>query len=200
MREELDKALCEKYPKIFRDRHGDMMTTAMCWGFPGDGWYNILDRLCSNIQWHIDQVIERNERNREYLEMVAAARAGDFSLFDQHFHYVKDMPKALEKYRKEVLEEVIPEWRQPDPEIPQVVATQVKEKFGTLRFYYEGGDDYIQGLVDMAESMSAVTCEECGVPGKQRGGGWILTSCDKHAEENKNHLGALTAVDVNDIA
>lgn len=38
--------------------------------------------------------------------------------------------------------------------IPQVVAEQVKEKFGTLRFYYRGGDDFIDGLVSMAEGIS----------------------------------------------
>jgi hypothetical protein len=64
----------------------------------------------------------------------------------------------------------------------QVVADQVKEKFGTLRFYYSGGDDVIDGMVRMAESMSAVTCEQCGCPGKQRSGGWIRTLCDEHAK------------------
>ena len=66
--------------------------------------------------------------------------------------------------------------------IPQVTLDQVKEKFGTLRFYYTGGDDYIRGLVSMAESMSAVTCETCGNPGKQTRGGWIRTLCEEHAK------------------
>jgi hypothetical protein len=57
---------------------------------------------------------------------------------------------------------------------------QVKEKFGTLRFYYTGGDDYISGMVRMAESMSGVTCEECGAPGEQNDGGWIRTLCEEH--------------------
>ena len=39
---------------------------------------------------------------------------------------------------------------------------QVKEKFGTLSFYYTGGDKYIHGMVSMATSMSARTCEDCG--------------------------------------
>ena len=66
--------------------------------------------------------------------------------------------------------------------IPQVTLDQVKEKFGTLRFYYTGGDDVIDGMVRMAESMSSVTCETCGNPGQQRGGGWIRTLCDYHEE------------------
>jgi hypothetical protein len=67
--------------------------------------------------------------------------------------------------------------------IPQVTVDQVKEKFGTLRFYYTGGDDYIDGLVSMAEAMSGVTCEECGNPGSTLGRGWLTTLCEKHAEE-----------------
>jgi len=65
----------------------------------------------------------------------------------------------------------------------QVIADQVKEKLGTLSFYYQGGDDYIDGMVRMAEAMSAVTCEECGVPGTATRKGWIKTLCDQHKEE-----------------
>ena len=64
----------------------------------------------------------------------------------------------------------------------QVTLDQVKEKFGTLRFYYSGGDDVVDGMVRMAESMSSVTCEECGKPGTSTGGGWIKTVCVEHAE------------------
>jgi hypothetical protein len=202
MKKELDEKLCAKYPKIFADRHKPMTETCMCWGFDhGDGWYNIIDRLCANIQHRIDQVIERNERNRKYIDMVAAAKAGNFDLFDENFSWCKDKPEVIEKYRKEVLEDPIPEWRKEDPEIPQVVADQVKEKYGTLRFYYHGGDDVIDGMVRMAEAMSAVTCEVCGAPGEERGGGWILTLCDMHAEERKEKFGPLTAMeDSNDPA
>jgi len=68
-------------------------------------------------------------------------------------------------------------------QVPPVTVVQVKEKFGTLRFYYDGGDDKIDGMVRMAESMSAVTCEECGRPGTSTGGGWIRTLCDEHRKE-----------------
>jgi len=67
--------------------------------------------------------------------------------------------------------------------VAQVTLDQVKEKFGTLRFYYSGGDDEISGMVAMAESMSGVTCEECGSPGKRVGGGWVSTLCKEHADE-----------------
>jgi hypothetical protein len=65
--------------------------------------------------------------------------------------------------------------------VPQVTVDQVKEKFGTLSFYYTGGDEYISGLISMASSMSGVTCESCGKPGKQTGGSWIKTRCEEHS-------------------
>lgn len=67
--------------------------------------------------------------------------------------------------------------------LDQIVATQVKEKFGGLRFYTNHSDDYVDGLIQMAELMSTRTCEVCGNIGKSRTGGWIRTLCDKHAEE-----------------
>jgi hypothetical protein len=64
---------------------------------------------------------------------------------------------------------------------------QVKEKFGGLRFYYNGGDDHVAGLVDMAEEMSYKICEQCGNAGKPNKGGWIITLCDKcRGERNGN--------------
>lgn len=64
--------------------------------------------------------------------------------------------------------------------IPPFVALQVKEKFGSLRIYYQGGDDYCRGLVDMAAIWSWSTCEICGNGGKRLVGhtkGWIGSIC-----------------------
>ena len=74
------------------------------------------------------------------------------------------------------------EWKQKkDEPVQQVEATQVKEKFGGLRFYYKGGDDYISGLVSMAEAMSEVTCAVCGSPATTTFGRWtkVCVSCEK---------------------
>jgi hypothetical protein len=61
---------------------------------------------------------------------------------------------------------------------PSFHFTQIKEKFGTIRLYHDGGDSYCDGVVDMAEAMSAVTCERCGAPGKPNDSGWISTLCE----------------------
>jgi len=66
--------------------------------------------------------------------------------------------------------------------VHQVTVAQIKEKFGGLRFYYSGGDDAIDGMVRMAESWAARSCEDCGAPGKSRDSGWIKTRCDHHED------------------
>lgn len=63
---------------------------------------------------------------------------------------------------------------------------QVKEKFGTLRFYTNWGTEEIYKLINEAEEKSATICEVCGSPGKIRNDGWISVLCDKHYEEEKN--------------
>lgn len=63
---------------------------------------------------------------------------------------------------------------------PQVEATQVKEKWGGLRFYTNSNDDYQEGLIDFAEAMSYKICEVCGSNKdvKTEGKGWIQTLCE----------------------
>ena len=127
MSPELDKKLCEKYPKIFINRNAPMETTAMCWGFEcSDGWYDLLDNMCFCIQNHIDYKSKRGTP------------------------------------------------------ITQVIADQVKEKFGELRFYSSGGDDYTEGAIDLATNLSTKICEECGDKGELNGKNWIRTTCEKH--------------------
>ena len=69
------------------------------------------------------------------------------------------------------------------PIVEQVVVEQIKEKFGGLRFYYEGGDEKIQGMVRMAEAWAEHACETCGAPGTSGGQGWIKTLCPTHRAE-----------------
>lgn len=73
-------------------------------------------------------------------------------------------------------------------DIVQVEVQQVKEKFGSLRFYYSGGDDEISGMVRVAESFAGSLCEECGGIGKRRSGGWIRTLCDVHETERNARI------------
>ena len=174
MKQELDKLLCERYPKMMVNRNKSMMETCMCWGFEcGDGWFNILDQLMSNIQHHIDWKEKQRAGAIKYNEMATQAKAGDFDLFEET---MKALPN--DEYKEKRLGEIVAgDFRQVPEPVPQVTLDQVKEKFGTLRFYYTGGDDYIDGMVSLAESLTGVTCESCGNVGERRGGGWVHTYC-----------------------
>lgn len=71
-----------------------------------------------------------------------------------------------------------------DIEVPDVI--QIKEKFGTLRFYINSMDEDINKVISIAERKSSKICENCGKKGEQRTGGWIKTLCDKcNNERNK---------------
>lgn len=80
-----------------------------------------------------------------------------------------------------------------------IVADQVKEKFGTLRFYYHfestkeltneelHRNGIITKLIDdaitVAEVETEYTCEVCGHRGQLRDDGWIKCLCDEHAKK-----------------
>ncbi len=81
------------------------------------------------------------------------------------------------------------DWRNRESEVvPQVVVEQIKEKFGGLRFYYQGGDEQVHGMVRMAEAWASIACEECGGIGKRRSGGWVRTLCDVHEAERNARI------------
>ncbi len=82
---------------------------------------------------------------------------------------------------------------------PQIIAGQVKEKFGSLRFYYsldygklteeekdEVGyyhENEIEGMISFAEHLSAHICETCGARGEIRyKQGWYYCACEKHSK------------------
>jgi hypothetical protein len=66
-------------------------------------------------------------------------------------------------------------------------ATQIKEKYGSLRFYWTGSLSpeaaaRVEDAIDLAEARSACTCEICGEPGDLYGPGWLITRCAEHSE------------------
>ena len=67
--------------------------------------------------------------------------------------------------------------------------TQVKEKFGGLRFYINGGSDEIYNKITEAEKLSHETCELCGKKGELRTKiRWFTTLCDEHFKQKHQPL------------
>lgn len=168
MNKRYDQYLVKKYEPLYRDRYGNMQTTAMCWGFEvGDGWFSIINNLSHFLcaKWL--------EAKREY-------------------EYVKDR-LGLKKYdwpgevewnvtvTQEVIDEAFAKMQAEAELVP--VAIQVKEKYGTLRFYINRGSDEQWAYIAFAEAMSACTCEICGNRGRvSRGMGWVTTRCKEHED------------------
>lgn len=69
---------------------------------------------------------------------------------------------------------------------PPLRLVQVKEKYGSLRVYVEGGCDEAVELIDAAETASETICEVCGKPGNiQCIRGWDKCLCPAHAWESR---------------
>ena len=163
MREELDAKLVEKYPLLFKDRNAPMNQTAMCWGFCcGDGWYDLIDTLCSLLTSKY-----RNAKDRyDYLmeQGVGGVLYGTKTVTQE----------AIDEAKAKMDEEA--------DKVPVVV--QVKEKFGGLRFYVNAATDEHYNYITFAESMSYRICEVCGSPGKRYTDGWHQVLCETHAKED----------------
>lgn len=74
--------------------------------------------------------------------------------------------------------------------------TQIKEKFGGLRFYVNGTSDENWDLIEFAENKSYTICESCGAQSNvgTLNTGWLTTKCIKCAKtefEKKKSEGRL---------
>ncbi len=64
---------------------------------------------------------------------------------------------------------------------------QIKEKFGALRFYWDGDLSEttrvkVREAIALATARSACTCEICGAEGRlYTSGGWLVTACAERA-------------------
>lgn len=63
-----------------------------------------------------------------------------------------------------------------------LMIVQVKEKFGSLRIYFEPNERAYEDLIDQLAAESLTICEVCGGPGRHRTDRyWQRTLCDEHA-------------------
>lgn len=96
------------------------------------------------------------------------------SFSDGWFNLMKETCEKLEPLIKKYIEE------HPDEEkdwYPRF--SQLKEKYGMLSIYWASATDEMYAITDAAEEKSCEICEQCGVPGKIRGQGWLYCACYK---------------------
>jgi len=176
MKKELDEELCRKYPLLYADRGASMQVTCMCWGFDtGPGWFKIIDELSAKLEPLIAALPDDCECG--WGEGPTHPRhEGECKLCSE------DIAKRpfYEFHGKQYPREVCSRFQSVRPR-----ASQVKEKFGGLRFYMTTSTDEMDNLISEAEALSYKTCEDCGQPGKPNDDGWISTLCEKCRKERK---------------
>lgn len=117
----------------------------------------------------------------EFPELYKDKKFGGFCVGEGWRSLIIELSSVISSYIKW-------ETTQNNKDIKPIEIQQIKEKFGGLRFYYQGGDDYVRGAVRLAEEISYTRCETCGNAGKVRKGSWIKTLCDEHeVERQKNY-------------
>ena len=122
MHSELTNLLYARYPKIFQEhtRPESQMSKGIA---TGDGWLNLIDALCSTLQWDVDH-------------------------------------NGAE----------------------QIIARQIKERGGVLRFHALNRTDRQDGMILFAESFSERVCDVCGQPGKRADiDRQVSTRCPEHS-------------------
>ena len=180
--EAMRQTLAAKYPKIFPDG-----------AWVGErGWYYIIDNLCSLIQNHVNHSRRVRARALYHNRALKSALAGDDTSLRMWVGNIETRPRRDDKrpldvkwaewvdtqVAKKIAAAKETGYSEPVPEaIEQVAVTEIKEKFGSMRFYYNGGDSVIEGFVSMAEAMSATTCGNCGAVGRIGGSGWLTCRC-----------------------
>jgi hypothetical protein len=177
----LQQQIFAKYPKMFGDRTKPMTETCMCWGL------EVGDGWYDLIDT-LCQALTTSTYTYVHVDEEDGKRLGiePYNYGGENSYYFEVEP-------------------------PQVIATQVKEKFGTLRFYHrvEHGEKitylletnkypelvkmvdryyaFVDGIIHFAETASGRTCEETGQPGELHatGGtrmGWLKTVSKEHAK------------------
>jgi hypothetical protein len=173
--------MAEKFPRYFGDdkRYG---------GFAiGEGWYHIIEALVSEIDHYTKW--KRNTRKYDLLLDRARDKGRDAVL---NFICKGKVPSIWDEERADA---IMATPHAITPRVEWIRVAQIKEKFGGLRFYYDGGDAQISGMVTMAERWAGRSCETCGNLGERRSGGWMRTLCDKHEEEHQNRMSKMRSED-----
>jgi hypothetical protein len=197
MREELEKALCADFPEMFVQK--EERTSSIMYGLEvGDGWEPIIRKLCTVLDQRGFIYLKEKDKfpKQQVLKRIAhnICRKVEKLLGMKCYTLYRMNYPTYEKFKGYGVE-----------------FRQIKEKFGTLRVYYdivakfepadaarfddsavakerERYDGFVYGAVSYAELESETICEHDGSPANLRTDGWWRTLCDSCEEKRKTKI------------
>jgi len=184
--DDFEKSLMEKYPSLFNKNEDGTTAYAECGIGCPRAWQDIVDGLCGSIvnyqQYRYVSVLNPDKKIRIFLSNKIFKPIWTkiyFSLhtsLDPYKNYrpvdkgdwwiiPRDISDAVRNTRKYKLRDWLQnlyynrlriKYKYIKKEIDGVKIAQVKTKFGGLRFYIDGGDEQIYGMIQFAEYL----CEQ----------------------------------------
>jgi hypothetical protein len=186
-KEDFSSYLIKMYPELFpKDKDGNPRSPD-CGIWCPVGWEDLVEDLCKAIntycclqliytekrkplrlakEWFYKNIFSKiydplhkkyNPYNKpEYKQplLTVSARAVLNEKYKREFAIVEKLQKVRKIF--------YPYYKWHTDPVTPVTIDQIKEKFGQLRFYYEGGDTKIAGMVSFAEYLSSTICQNTG--------------------------------------
>lgn len=205
-----DQYLIKTYPTLFPKDSDGNPTAPSCGIWCPVGWENLVKDLCKAIstycclqlvyiekrkplrlvkQWFYKNIFSKiydplyrkynpyNKPEYKTLLLSVSARAALNEKYKREFAIVEKLRKIQKIFYPYYKWDTVP--------VAPVTIHQIKEKFGQLRFYYEGGDAKVAGMVSFAEYLSSTICQNTGTRAtlcKKRS--WYATLSPEEAAKN----------------
>ena len=172
MKPELEKQLVEKYPTLFKFHGGSPKETCMAWGCEhDDGWYDLLDNLCSYITVLMKHSMYLSFKNGITESDKDGEYKGDFVTSPEvRFSQIKEKFAGLRIYF-DVFHDLTEE------QLAKFDEESYDKEY--TKFYKD-----VSSAIDFTEFLSHKTCEICGKKGRVYRDAWWKTLCPDCAKNN----------------
>lgn len=171
---DFEDRLMEKFPNLFpKDKNGKVKHSECGVGCP-EIWQPLVENLCASIDYHVKNYKQYKQSNKirrtihdffyyplincimrfliTKLKPVAAKQEVFF--FEESCENTKYWRNKVFMFLRNLETKIRPKYKWTCTSAPSVTIAQVKSKFNSLRFYYDGGDDHVAGMVCLAETLA----------------------------------------------
>lgn len=173
MNQQFTQKLYKDFPLLYSDKNKPLSMSLMGFGFEcGDGWFQII--------YDLSKCLTEMIAHQPKFEIRS-----DFRWNPKHWTWFKPWNSGWRHYLP-IKWFLFPEcWSfyigplLIDIAFPRKSfrVVQVKEKYGTLRFYMTYETEEMSEAIEEAEQKSAKTCEACGSVGTMNDGPWFYVAC-----------------------